>query len=170
MINEIAKAFGVAPEELEMITKENEMNIKEIALKVARKNKHAFYTDEGVIAFAEVLIAELSKDAEHACEALGEPGSAVRWWWSDYGLSLPKGTKLYTHPQPVEAIEQSVAEACALKLESEANTLASTCGYEDMGGLSFGRGDHAEAKMGRYNELLELAEAIRSGEWRRFEK
>ena len=57
----------------------------------------------------ESAIMERLKAQEHACEAIDERGAACRWWWSDYGLSLPKGTKLYTHPIPADDVVRDAA-------------------------------------------------------------
>lgn len=48
----------------------------------------------------EILQEWLDKRfGEPVVEAIQEPGSAVRWWWSDEGLALPKGTFLYRKPE-----------------------------------------------------------------------
>lgn len=70
-------------------------------------------------------------------------------------FALPPMARVFKYqdasPPNTADIEQRVAEAIAKMLEADANTLASVCGYEDMGSLSFGTGAHAEIKMGRYN-------------------
>ncbi len=52
--------------------------------------------------------------------------------------------------------------AVAMMLEKKADYFALEHGHDDMGGLSFGSGAHAEAKMDWHSGLLELAEEVRS--------
>lgn len=47
-------------------------------------------------------------------------------------------------------------------IDRKAEEYARDFGYSDMGSLSFGRGDHAQAKMDYYTSLQELADEIRS--------
>lgn len=120
----------------------------------------------------EQIKTELSKDAEPVAY-MNPYGGVVTAKYMEHASGLEKNTfnvPLYTHPQPVEATERRVANACAAKLEKDAYDLAIEHGYEDMGLISFGRGEHAEAKFGRYNELLELAEFFRQGKWKEFVK
>jgi hypothetical protein len=53
-------------------------------------------------------------------------------------------------------------EAAAKLLERKADDFARENGSDDLGGLSFGRGAHADAKLEYHSTLLELAEEIRS--------
>lgn len=53
-------------------------------------------------------------------------------------------------------------EAVAKMLEKKASDHASQYGYDDMGSLSFGRGQGGERKNDYYNSLLELAEEARA--------
>lgn len=53
-------------------------------------------------------------------------------------------------------------EAAAKLLERKADDFAREHGSDDLGGLSFGRGAHADAKLEYHSTLLELAEEIRS--------
>ena len=81
-----------------------------------------------------------------------------RQQWEDY-------QELIAQPRDDSALREMIAgvyEECAKIPQSIAESLATTYGYDDMGGLSFGKGDHAEEKMGRYNELLEISDAIRA--------
>jgi hypothetical protein len=38
---------------------------------------------------------EKEKYGEPVCEAIDKQGASTRWWWTDEGLALPKGSKLY---------------------------------------------------------------------------
>lgn len=53
-------------------------------------------------------------------------------------------------------------EAVAKMLEKKASDHAGQYGYDDMGSLSFGRGQGGERKNDYYNSLLELAEEARA--------
>ena len=53
-------------------------------------------------------------------------------------------------------------EAVAKMIDKKADDFAQEHGYDDMGGLSFGRGQQADAKMDHHSTLVELAEEIRS--------
>ena len=68
----------------------------------------------------ESAIMERLKAQEHACEAIDVRGAACRWWWSDYGLSLPKGTKLYTHPIPADDVVRDAELEAMLREAREA--------------------------------------------------
>ena len=148
--------------------------IKTVALEVAEKFFDPEMDAYHAARYVEACIAELSERAEATAYDIRDSNGDGQTVLSKYvehpnRLIAVTVTKLFTFPpiHDIEAIENRVAEACAKKLEADANAFASACGYEDMGSLSFGRGAHAEVKMGRYNDLLELAEAIRSGEWRK---
>jgi hypothetical protein len=54
------------------------------------------------------------------------------------------------------------AKAVAKMLKKKADDFALEHGHDDMGGLSFGSGAHAEAKMDWHSSLLELAEEVHS--------
>ena len=72
---------------------------------------------------------------------------------------------LLNQPRDDSALREMISgvyEECAKVPQSIAEALADTHGHDDMGSLSFGRGDHAEEKLGRYNELMEIADAIRA--------
>ena len=53
-------------------------------------------------------------------------------------------------------------EAVAKMIDKKADDFAQEHGHDDMGGLSFGRGQQADAKMDHHSTLVELAEEIRS--------
>ena len=145
--------------------------IDEIALRVFKVCDDRMFcdTDTWVTNFAKALLAdpellaELSKDAEPTCLV------------SDIGViqnitncPLEPGLMLFTHPAPVVASEQRVAEAIAKFVSQGARDLAEQYGSDDMGSLSFGSGLHGEARFDRYNELMELDDDIRSGKWREY--
>ena len=53
-------------------------------------------------------------------------------------------------------------EAAAALLSKKADDFAQKHGYDDMGGMSFGRGSHADAKLDYHSSLIELAEEVRA--------
>ncbi len=53
-------------------------------------------------------------------------------------------------------------ETVVKMLEKKADDYAMEYGYEDMGALSFGSGQHAEAKLDYHSNLIELAEEVRA--------
>lgn len=52
--------------------------------------------------------------------------------------------------------------AVADMLKKKADAFADAHGYDDMGGLSFGQGSHADAKLEHHSNLLELEEEVRA--------
>ena len=90
------------------------------------------------------------------------PGAGVKYHATIHKL-LPAGTKLYAAPQPaLSAGWVSAIEAVAKMLEKKVDDFAEAHGSDDMGGLSFGRGAHADAKLDYHSGLLELAEEVRA--------
>jgi hypothetical protein len=72
-------------------------------------------------------------------------------------------TALVTHPSPPEGMagwRQGVEEVAAM-LTKKADDFAKEHGHDDMGGLSFGRGAHADAKLDYHSGLLEIADEVR---------
>lgn len=64
--------------------------------------------------------------------------------------------------QPVQPIGWNQAiESVAKMLEAKANAYAQEFGHDDMGGLSFGSGKHAEVKLEHHSTLCELAAEVR---------
>ena len=53
-------------------------------------------------------------------------------------------------------------ESAARLIDQKAELYATRFGHDDLGGLSFGTGPHAEIKMDHYASLLELAEEARA--------
>jgi len=79
----------------------------------------------------------------------------------DSGRSRP----LFLHPVPAQSVPDGFregAEAAARLIDQKAELYATRLGYNDMGGLSFGQGPHAESKMDHYAGLLELADELRA--------
>ncbi|WP_454751635.1 hypothetical protein [Cupriavidus necator] len=58
-------------------------------------------------------------------------------------------------------VAQGLTDAAAF-IERKAEEYAREFGYSDMGCLSFGSGDHAQAKMDHYTTLTELADEVRA--------
>lgn len=52
--------------------------------------------------------------------------------------------------------------AVADMLKKKADAFADEHGYDDMGGLSFGQGSHADAKLDHHSNLIELEEEVRA--------
>ena len=83
----------------------------------------------------------------------------------DWKVALPTGRNiLYTHPSPPEGMAgwRQGVEAAAALLSKKADDFAKEHGYDDMGGLSFGRGSHADAKLDYHSSLIELADEVRA--------
>jgi hypothetical protein len=57
---------------------------------------------------------------------------------------------------------QQGVEAVAKMLDKKADDYAMEFGHDDMGGLSFGSGDHAQVKLEYHSSLIELAEEVRA--------
>lgn len=133
------------------------MNIKEIALRIDGKlSADGLVATSGAYAieFATALLAELSKDAEPVAWRIRfKSGKEPEVFMSvhyhgtnaiaDYRVIDPDAVSdaLYTHPQPVEAIEQRVAEACA---------------------------KYVHRKVGVLGDVDTVIEGMNSGEWREF--
>ena len=128
-----------------------------------------------VIASEQKPVAEVFDYLEEELSAItcrhhGDPSyDHDAYWMKDRVQKLiAEARGIFTSPPNTVDIEQRVAEACAKMLEADANALASEYGYDYMGSLSFGTSTRAEARMCRYNELLELAEAFRYNKWREY--
>lgn len=130
-------------------------NIKEIAPKLTQKLSIAINDDEAV-EFAEALIAEVVKGNE-PCAFLhewieyhpfgdtlaGEPCAAITSDEKPFDSS-DTVSPLFTIPPSVDAIENKVAEACALQVATETKF--------------------------HWLDAARVAKEIRSGEWRKFVK
>ncbi|WP_454752171.1 DUF551 domain-containing protein [Cupriavidus necator] len=64
-------------------------------------------------------------------------------------------------PPQAAPVAQGLTDAAAF-IERKAEEYAREFGYSDMGCLSFGSGDHAQAKMDHYTTLTELADEVRA--------
>lgn len=64
-------------------------------------------------------------------------------------------------PAAAETLRPGI-DAAAKMLTKKAEDFAAEHGHDDMGGLSFGQGAHAEAKLDWHSSLLELAEEVRA--------
>ena len=53
-------------------------------------------------------------------------------------------------------------ESAARLIDQKAELYAIRFGHDDLGGLSFGTGPHAEIKMDHYTGLLDLADEVRA--------
>lgn len=77
------------------------------------------------------------------------------------------GSKLYALPgaQPapkgVDGWKEGVESAARL-IDQKAELYAIRFGHDDLGGLSFGTGPHAEIKMDHYTSMIELADEVRA--------
>ena len=77
------------------------------------------------------------------------------------------GSKLYAipgaHPAPsVPDGWKEGVEAAARLIDQKAERYANRFGIDDVGGLSFGQGPHAEIKMDHYTSMIELADEVRA--------
>ena len=138
------------------------MDIKEIALKVADSLRNKvdgishMQSNQGLVAFAEALIAELAKQ-NVPCAFLhewieyhpfgdtfaGKPCATITNDEKPFDSS-DTVSPLFTFPPSVEAIENKVAEACALQVATETRF--------------------------HWLDAARVAKEIRSGEWRKFVK
>ena len=138
------------------------MDIKEIALKVADSLRNKvdgishMQSNQGLVAFAEALIAEIAKQ-NVPCAFLhewieyhpfgdtfaGEPCATITNDEKPFDSS-DTVSPLFTFPPSVEAIENKVAEACALQVATE---------------IKF-----------HWLDAARVAKEIRSGEWRKHMK
>ncbi|HHA2894697.1 TPA: hypothetical protein ACOFC4_000259 [Stenotrophomonas maltophilia] len=65
--------------------------------------------------------------------------------------------------QPAQAVDLGPGiEAAAKLIQKKADDYAEEFGYDDMGGLSFGRGHHAEVKSDHHAFMLELVDELRA--------
>ena len=133
------------------------LNIKEIALKVAQAtNLHYIVTserhtnDDWNIRFAEALVAEIAKQNEpvYAFRRKGLDDfytcDKQRFDELSQKTTLFEVRVFYTIPPSVEAIENKVAEACALQVATETKF--------------------------HWLDAARVAKEIRSGEWRKHMK
>ena len=67
------------------------------------------------------------------------------------------------HPAPsVPDGWKEGVEAAARLIDQKAERYANRFGIDDVGGLSFGEGPHAEIKMDHYTSMIELADEVRA--------
>lgn len=102
-----------------------------------------------------------------------------RWEWIECGscgmqgnrsASLmedckPKLAEAWNRRAPAATVVQGWRDgvlAVADMLKKKADAFADAYGYDDMGGLSFGQGSHADAKLEHHSNLLELEEEVRA--------
>lgn len=94
----------------------------------------------------------------------------------DFGLSLLRalaeegfgvfdmGAEFFDPAPPAPSVPEgwgAGVRAVAQFIDKKAEQYALTFGHDDMGGLSFGRGERAEYKMDYYTSMLELADEVR---------
>lgn len=131
------------------------MDIKEIALKVADSLRNKvdgishMQSNQGLVSFAEALIAEVQNQNEPVAYRWKERERWLSWYvdwtWHDKAKSLGFPIEYaYTFPPSVEAIENKVAEACALQVATETKF--------------------------HWLDAARVAKEIRSGEWRKHMK
>lgn len=64
-------------------------------------------------------------------------------------------------PSVPEGWKEGVESAARL-IDQKAELYAIRFGHDDIGGLSFGQGPHAEIKMDHYTSMIELADEVRA--------
>ncbi len=122
-------------------------------------------------------------DAAIAALAARQPGAQVPfgWWLEDangvgYFSRKMQPAALYAHrttpgysatplhaAPPAQGIDLSPGiEAAAKLIQKKADDYAEEFGYDDMGGLSFGRGHHAEVKSDHHCFMMELVDELRA--------
>ena len=132
------------------------MDIKEIALKVADSLRNKvdgvshMQSNQGLVRFAEALVAEIAKQNEpvYAFRRKGLDDFCTcdkqRFDELSQKTTLFEVRVFYTIPPSVEAIENKVAEACALQVATETKF--------------------------HWLDAARVAKEIRSGEWRKHMK
>lgn len=78
---------------------------------------------------------------------------------------IAEGKEVYvmdTAPPAQASAWVAGVEAVAKLIEKKADDYAMEYGHDDMGGLSFGSGQHAQAKADYHGSLIELAEEVRA--------
>lgn len=180
MIKQIADAFGVDPEGLEMVTKESEVeNIKEIAEKVARKHgTGGWQTLNDMVRFAQSFYAEVQRQNEPVYQIRPEGENWIDCTKVFYDEWRDPESKriIFTFPPSLEvnpltdSFVQTVPDKCdrivwrgnyhhlPINIKDEHEKVAEACAFMVEEKYDF---------LG--NEFL-VSEAIRSGEWRRFVK
>ena len=113
-----------------------------------RQEPYAF-----AVNFPESSRVELVHDLDEAYEDMTYEAYEVR--------------KLYLAPgaQPTPSVPdgwREGVESAARLIDMKADLYSTRFGHDDMGGLSFGTGAHAEIKMDHYTSLLELADEVRA--------
>jgi len=94
---------------------------------------------------------------EHRLDAAAKGGCEAQ---PLYHVAMPAHPTTLRLPEPMGYA--AGIEAVAAMIEAKAQSFAGQHGSDDMGSLSFGSGDHAEAKSDYYNSLVELAEEVRA--------
>ncbi|PJL41030.1 hypothetical protein B9Y78_07955 [Stenotrophomonas maltophilia] len=79
------------------------------------------------------------------------------------GEKVPEGCTPFFAAPPAQAVDLGPGiEAAAKLIQKKADDYAEEFGYDDMGGLSFGRGIHAEVKSDHHFFMLELVDELRA--------
>ena len=82
--------------------------------------------------------------------------TAAGWTWVDDGAG-------HWEAPPAQAVDLGPGlDAAAKLIQKKADDYAEEFGYDDMGGLSFGRGHHAEVKSDHHSFMLELVDELRA--------
>ena len=100
---------------------------------------------------------------------------AVKWQYGELTEETVQAAKEHNHevqalgilpdahpaPSVPDGWKEGV-EAAARLIDQKAERYANRFGIDDVGGLSFGQGPHAEIKMDHYTSMIELADEVRA--------
>ncbi|HHA2881270.1 TPA: hypothetical protein ACOFD0_001274 [Stenotrophomonas maltophilia] len=122
---------------------------------------------EPVAEAIEQLADDVESCVSDACGYLASDSG-----WDDYGIYRDDAAARYRAlPDRIRALAAAPAqvvdlgagiEAAAKLIQKKADDYAEEFGYDDMGGLSFGRGLHAEVKSDHHSFMLELVDELRA--------
>lgn len=112
-------------------------------------------------------LVELGAKAAHAHAQSnsddGHKGTAAYVQWQEMRAEMGELIRsAYAAPTTQPTTWTEGVQAVAAMLAKKADDFAMEHGHDDMGGLSFGSGAHAEAKMDWHSGLLELEEEVRA--------
>lgn len=129
----------------------------------------AVYTAEDMKDYARAALAGAAQPAVGVTEAIVEP-AVVEYLRGKVEHAKATGdhrVDLNLYTRRVESILAALSGAAPTKpttagayLRKKAEAYAMEHGHDEMGGLSFGSGAHAEVKMDHYTNLLELADEL----------
>lgn len=108
-----------------------------------------------VVADTDILeVLDRLEAWENVFGHLGTPDEVGNEWHA-------AGAQAQPAPSVPDGWKEGV-EAAARLIDQKAELYAIRFGIDDLGGLSFGQGPHAEIKMDHYTSMIELADEVRA--------